>query len=306
MTIFGKIRGFVYNKALSRAEKKGDDRRYLSIMFFHRLGYRLHWDRPETLNEIIQWKKLNDRNPLYTEYADKYAVRRHVKETLGEAYLIPLLGVYERAEDIDFSALPDRFVLKCNHGAGYNIICRDKKKLDRDETVEKLNRWLSTPFYRYKREYHYKDIKPLILCEQFMKDDASDELNDYKFFCINGKVAFIQVDYDRYQNHTRNLYSRDWELLDVRISFPNYAGDPGEMPPAIPGMIEIAEKLAKGFDLVRVDLYLINGAVYFGEMTFTPGAGFSKYDPVSFEKQLGELLNKADAANYNGRNTEKD
>ena len=302
--IIGKLRGLVYEKALSRAEKKGDDRRYLSIMFYHRLGYRLHWDRPETLNEIIQWKKLCDRDPLYTEYADKYAVRKHVAETIGEEYLIPLLGVYERPEDIDYSALPDRFVLKCNHGAGYNIICRDKAALDKRETAQTLEKWLSTPFYRYKREYHYKDIKPLILCEQFMKDASSDELNDYKFFCIHGRVEVIQVDYDRYQNHTRNLYSRDWELLDVRISFPNHPGDPGAMPPAIPKMIGLAEKLAKGFDLVRVDLYLINGEVYFGEMTFTPGAGFSRYDPVSFERRLGKKLREG-GANAAGRYPQK-
>lgn len=290
MSSLGKIREALYSKVLSYADRSENDKMYLSIMFFHRLGYRLNWRHPSTFNEIIQWKKLYDHNPLFTEYADKYLVRQHIKEIIGEEYLIPLIKVYRNADEIDFSELPNSFVLKCNHGAGYNVICTNKETLNLKETVTKLNNWIATPFYKYKREYHYKNIQPLILCEEYMRDYDSDELKDYKFFCINGKVEFIQVDYDRSRNHTRNIYNRNWELLDVRISFPNNLCVPQDMPSSIPKMIQIAEKLADNFDMVRVDLYLINKKIYFGEMTFTPGAGFSRYEPKCFEKKLGSLL----------------
>jgi len=298
MFFLGKIRDKVYEMALKCADVKGNDELYLSIMFFHRLGYRLNLKKPVTLNQKIQWIKLYDHNPLYTKYADKYCVREHIKETIGEEYLIPLIGVYEAAEDIDFSILPDQFVLKCNHGAGYNIICKDKSMLNQDEIVSILAGWLKDPFYSYKREYHYKGIKPLILCEKFMKDVNADELNDYKFFCINGRVVFIQVDYDRYHHHTRNIYDLNLKLMNVRITFPNNSSPEKPLPKQIPEMINIAESLSVGFPIVRVDLYLVNGVVYFGEMTFTPGAGFSRYIPRSYEYELGSLVElKGDEVN---------
>ena len=266
------------------------DETYLKYMFYQRLGYRLHIKSPRSFNEKIQWIKLYDRNPLYTKLADKFQVRDFVKVKIGEKYLIPLLGVWERPEQIDFNSLPNQFVLKCNHGMGCNIICKDKKTLDQEKTKRLLAKWLKTDYSHYKREYHYKAIKPLIVCEQFMKDNKTDELIDYKFFCIGGKVQMIQMDFDRYKNHKRNLYDTNWNLLDLRISFPNYLNINIPRPDSLDEMIKCAETLSEGFLQVRVDLFLINNAIYFGEMTFTSGAGFSRYEPIEEDFKLGEKV----------------
>ncbi|MBQ6052027.1 MAG: glycosyl transferase [Clostridia bacterium] len=248
----------------------------------------MDWKNPKTFNQKLQWMKLYDKNPLYSLCADKIAVRSFVAAAIGEQYLVPCLGVYDRAEDIDYNALPERFVLKCNHGAKLNIICKDKSKLDIPAANAALNKWLKIRFWHQKREYHYKAIKPRIICEQYMEDENSDTLNDYKIFTFAGKPYMIQVDLDRFGEHRRNIYDTNWNLLDVEISFPK--GEDIPKPSILDRMLDCAKKLAEGFAEVRVDFYVVNGKLFFGEMTFFSGAGFSKYDPPSFERQLGDLL----------------
>lgn len=265
------------------------DKLYLSMLFKQRLGYSMDWKNPQSFNQKLQWMKLYDRNPLYSVCADKVEVRNFVAKTIGEQYLIPCLGVYDKAEDIDYSVLPDRFVLKCNHGAKYNVICKDKNSLNVQKTNANLNRWLKEKFWRIKREYHYKAIKPRILCEQYMEDRETGGLNDYKVFIIAGEPYMIQVDLDRFGEHQRNIYDKDWNLLEVEISFPKGPAVP--RPDNLDEMLECAEKLAKGFKEVRVDFYVINGKLYFGEMTFFSGAGFSKYQPREFEFAMGKRIN---------------
>lgn len=266
------------------------DSLYLKIMFYSRLGYRLNLKNPRSFNEKIQWIKLFDRNPKYSEYADKYRVRSFIEKELGKEYLIPLIGVYKNAEEIDFSMLPERFVLKCNHGYGCNIICNDKSKLNIEEAKSKLNGWLKKDYSKFKKEYHYKEIKPLIICEEFMIDNKYQDLFDYKFFCVGGTVQMIQVDFGRFEKHTRNLYDRNWNLLNLEISFPKNSEITLKKPVLLDKMIEFAERLAKGFAQVRVDFYVINERLYFGEMTFTSGAGFSRYKPLSFDYELGSKV----------------
>ncbi len=290
MSIIRKISGRLYKSALAYYDRRNDDERYLKVMFHHRLGYWPDLKHPRSFNEKLQWLKLHDHDPKYTLYADKYAVREHIREVLGDEYLIPLLGVYRSAAEIDFDSLPDQYVLKCNHGASYNVICTDKSRLDIDDTRKKLDQWLSMDFYREKREYHYRDIEKRIVCEKYMKDDQTAELNDYKFFCIGGKVRMIQVDFDRHTDHRRNLYDTEWNLLDVEISFPRAPELHKEPPARLHEMIAAAEKLSAEFPQVRIDFYYINGKVYFGEMTFFSGAGFSRYVPRSFEFELGKQL----------------
>lgn len=284
------IENRTYSLRLYLNNRFGTDETYLKCMFYHRLGYRLNLNHPETFNEKLQWMKLHDHNPKYTEYADKYKVREHISQVLGEDYLIPLIGVYSTPDEIPYDLLPDQFVLKCNHGAGYNYICKNKNTIDKDEVNRKLNGWLLEDFYLEKREYHYKDIERKIICEKYMEDDSFDTLLDYKFFCINGEVYMIQVDFDRFTDHRRNIYDVDWNLLDVEISFPKDTQRSVPRPVQLDKMIEFAEKLSKEFREVRVDFYLINGKIYFGEMTFFSGAGFSKYNPQSFEAEMGKKL----------------
>lgn len=290
MSSLGKFRNYIYVSLLRYFEKQNNDEMYLKVMFFHRLGYWPNFKNPKTFNEKLQWLKLHDHNPLYTVYADKYAVRPHIRDVMGDEYLIPILGVYESVDNIDFNRLPDQFVLKCNHGASFNIICKDKRKIDIAETKKLLKKWMMTDFYNDKKEYHYKDIKRCIICEKYMKDDHSKELMDYKFFCIGGKVRMIQVDFDRFSNHRRNLYDKDWKLLDVELSFPRAPDLYSEPPAKLSEMIRFAELLSKEFPQVRIDFFYINDRIYFGEMTFFSGAGFSKYKPRSFERKLGGYL----------------
>lgn len=264
------------------------DKLYLSLLFRQRLGYSMDWKNPQSFNQKLQWMKLHDKNPLYSTYADKVAVREFVANKIGERYLIPCLGIYNKAEDIDYESLPNQFVMKCNHGAKYNVICKDKKTLNILETNANLNMWLEEKFWRKKREYHYKAIKPRILCEQYMEDAESGGLNDYKVFMINGVPYIIQVDLDRFGQHQRNIYDSDWNLLDVEISFPK--GQDVPKPTILGEMLDCAKKLAEGFKEVRVDFYVINGKLYFGEMTFFSGAGFSRYKPRAFEFEMGKMI----------------
>ena len=284
------IENRTYSFRLYLNNRFGTDESYLKCMFYHRLGYRLNLNHPETFNEKLQWMKLHDHNPKYTEYSDKYKVRKHIAQVLGEEYLIPLIGVYSTPDEIPYDLLPEKFVLKCNHGAGYNYICKNKNMIDKDEVNRKLNGWLLEDFYLDKREYHYKDIERKIICEKYMEDDSFDTLLDYKFFCINGEVYMIQVDFDRFTDHRRNIYDVDWNLLDVEINFPKDTQRSVRRPVQLDKMIEFAEKLSKEFREVRVDFYLINDRIYFGEMTFFSGAGFSKYTPQSFEAEMGKKL----------------
>jgi len=264
------------------------DKLYLSILFKQRLGYAMNWKNPQSFNQKLQWMKLYDRNPLYSICADKIEVRDFVAKTIGEKYLIPCLGIYDRAEDIDYSSFPNRFVLKCNHGAKYNIICKDKTQLRIYDTNKVLNKWLKSKFWRLKREYHYKTIKPRIICERYMEDAITGELNDYKVFMFDGKPYMIQVDLNRFGKHQRNIYDPKWNLLDVEISFPNGPNVP--KPKVLDEMLECAGKLAEGFKEVRIDFYLVNEKLYFGEMTFFSGAGFSRYKPRKFEFEMGKKL----------------
>ena len=285
-----RIPSFVFNSVLRILDKHASDETYLSWLFYSRLGYWPNLRHPRSFNEKLQWMKMHDHNPLFSLYADKYRVREHITKTIGERYLIPMLGVYDKAEDIDFDILPDQFVLKCNHGAGCNVICKDKSKLNREDIVRKLKRWMETDFSHYKREYHYASIERKIICEQYMLDNESGELRDYKFFCIGGEIQMIQVDMGRFSRHTRNIYDKDWNLLDVEISFPRDTTCIIKPPKELEEMKYIAETLSKEFMQVRVDLYVINHQVYFGELTFFSGAGFSKYHPMHFEFDLGKKL----------------
>lgn len=285
-----KIPSSVNKRVLQFLDKYASDELYLSWMFYYRLGYWPNLRNPRSFNEKLQWLKLHDHNPLYSLCADKYRVREYVSEIIGERYLIPIYGVYDRTDEIDFDTLPNQFVFKCNHGAGCNVICTNKDLLNKKEAINKLNCWMATDFSHYKREYHYSDIERKIICEKFMKDEESGELRDYKFFCIGGVIQMIQVDMGRFTLHTRNIYDKDWNLLDVEISFPRETEHVINKPKELDEMKSIAEKLSKGFLQVRVDLYVINHKVYFGELTFFSGAGFSKYKPREFEFALGEKL----------------
>lgn len=251
-------------------------------------GHDLDLDNPKRYTEKIQWRKLYDDNPLYSVLADKYAVREWVKEKIGEEYLIPLLGVWRRAEDIDFDLLPDSFVLKTNNAYKTNIIVRNKKKINRKHVIEQMNHWLAYPFWAESGEFQYKDISPMIVAEKYMKCEGSKDLVDYKFFCFGGKPWCCIVDVDRYHGHKRIVYDLDWIQQDWRINQYETYADGIEKPAQLKAMLALVETLCEGFSHVRVDLYLIDQKIYFGEMTFTPSSGYMHFHPDEYDYILGD------------------
>lgn len=262
----------------------------LEDWYYQKTGVHMDIDNPKTFNEKIQWMKLYDSTPEKTRLADKYLVRDWVKEKIGEEYLIPLLGVWDKFDDINFDELPEKFVLKCNHGSAYNIIVTNKYELDFEKTRKKINDWMNENFaFKYGFELHYKDISRKIIAEQYIETPDND-LKDYKFLCFSGEPKYIWVDKDRYTQHKRNIYDLNWNLLDKKINTKYSNFSPCEKPYNLDKMLDFARILSKDFNFVRVDFYENKGKLYFGEMTFTTSSGTEKVYPDEFAYELGQMI----------------
>jgi hypothetical protein len=268
------------------------DKQYLKLVYWGETGKRLNIIDPKSFNEKLQWLKLNDRKPEYRIYVDKYAVRSYIAETIGEEYLIPLIGVYDKVEEIDWDSLPDKFVLKCTHGSGSNIICPDKNKLNIEEAKKKLKKWMNKNWYWFGREWPYRNVKPRILCEKYLVDESGKELIDYKFMCFNGEVKCIFVCSNRNSPLGLNIdiYNVDWNLMPFGRPNSPRTGVKIPKPRNFNKMIEFAEKLAKDIPFIRVDFYEVDGHLYFGELTFYPTSGFGKFTPEYYDDILGSWL----------------
>lgn len=265
---------------------------YLINQFEQCVGYTPNIDYPRSFNEKIQWLKMYYRNPLMTKCADKYSVRRFVKEKIGEKYLIPLLGVYGTSNEINFEKLPEKFVLKVNNGSGKNIICKNKKELDIQETKNKLTEWLKpeNSHYYYLYEWAYKNIKPKIICEKYIEQKNHD-LYDYKFYCFHGKVRLIHFTSERNTELKINYYDTNWNFLPLeKDNHPNNKQNIRK-PKHLDKMLKIAEILSNDFPFVRVDLYYINNIIHFGELTFYSGNGMNVYKPSDWDYKIGKYLN---------------
>lgn len=247
---------------------------YLKLLYRYKLGKKLDLERPQTYNEKIQWMKVHYRNPLYTKLADKYGVREYISKRIGEEYLIPLIGVYDKFDDIDFDTLPEQFVIKCTHDSGGLVICRDKKQLDIKKAKAKIERCLKRNYFLNSREWVYNDIKPRIVIEKYMVDESGYELKDYKFFCFDGsaKVMFMATDRSGEEETKFDFFDMDFNHLDLRNGHPNSVRKL-EKPERFEEMAALAEKISEGLPHARVDLYNINGKLYFGEVTFFHWSG---------------------------------
>lgn len=265
---------------------------YLKIKYRLTMGRKLDLNNPETFNQKLQWLKLYDRKPEYTQMVDKYEVRKYIKEIIGEEYLIPLLGVYDSFEEIDFDNLPDEFVLKPNHTSGNVFICKDKSKIDYKKLKKEVNRWLKREYYWLHREWPYRNVKPRILCEKYLVDESGKELIDYKFMCFNGEVKCIFVCSNRNSPLGLNIdiYNVDWNLMPFGRPNSPRTGVKIPKPRNFNKMIEFAEKLAKDIPFIRVDFYEVDGHLYFGELTFYPTSGFGKFTPEYYDDILGSWL----------------
>ena len=280
----------IYRKICTWGMKVLPDKLYLTMLYQVRTGKKINWKNPKSFNEKLNWLKVYDRRQDYVKMADKYEVREYIKKKLGEEYLIPILGVWNKAEEIDFCSLPKQFVLKCTHDSASVVICKDKDLFNKEDAIKKLNKSLKINYFYPSREWPYKKIKPRIIAETYMVDDSHTELKDYKIYNFNGKPELIQVDFGRFTNHERNLYSTEWEYIDEQIEYPKNPNIQIMKPGNLNEMLQCAEKLSEGIPSVRTDFYSINGKTYFGEITFYQEGGFGKFETESYERKLGDLI----------------
>lgn len=267
------------------------DRIYLQIVYFRHFKKFIDFDNPKTFNEKIQWLKLNYRKEEYTNLVDKYRVKQYITKLIGEEYVIPTLGVWKNVDDIDFKSLPEKFVLKCNNDSGGIVICKNKKDFDEVKAKSFLKERLKNNGYWYGREWPYKNVKPCIIAEKYMEDSISKDLKDYKFFCFNGSMEFFYIDIDRFIEHRANYYDRNGNFLPFGKKYcpPDYTKKI-EMPKNLDKMIELAETISHNIVLSRIDFYEIDGQVYFGEITFYPGSGFSPFTDEKWDYKLGDMI----------------
>lgn len=274
------------------------DKSFLSLKFRLRMGYFMDWKHPRTFSEKLQWLKLYDRRSEYTVMADKVTVKTWVAERIGSEYIIPTLGVWQVPKDVDFDMLPDQFVIKCNHNSGTGMyICKDKSQLDVERVRQGLQKGLRENYCRRAVEWPYRNIPRRIIAEQYLQDnDQKGDLFDYKFFCFNGIPRYCQVIRDRSTKETIDFYDMAWEHQDFVGLFSRSDenirnGDVGVARPILlDEMQEICKQLSRGIPFVRIDLYLVNGRIYFGEMTFFPAGGIGVFTPDDWNYKFGDLL----------------
>ena len=299
MSIRTKFRNFRENprySVLNQFEKIAPivpDKLYLRIKFFLRTGEKLHLKHPKTYNEKIQWLKLYGRQPINRVMADKYLVKQYIAERLGEEYVIPLLGVWDSPDEIDFGSLPNRFVLKCNHNSGGGMcICKDKTKLDIETVKDDLRRGMKDDYYIRSREKAYKDIPHKVIAEAFMEDSVTKDLRDYKFFCFNGKpkVLFVATGREKGEHEVKfDFFDMEYSHLPITNGHPNSNPYP-KKPTTFDKMKKLAAQLSEGIPHVRVDFYEVDGKVYFGEFTFSHWSGMTPFEPKEWDKIFGDWI----------------
>ena len=288
----------IFHKMVARIAAKGmlnflSDENYLKIVYWARMGRKLNLSSPKRYTEKIQWLKLNNRKPEYTIMVDKYLVKKYVADIIGEEYIIPTLGVWDRFEDIDFSSLSQQFVLKCTHDSGGLVICKDKKILDIEQAKVKINKSLSKNYYKAGREWAYKDVKPRIIAETYMEDNEDGELRDYKFFAFDGEVKALFIATDRGLKDTEtkfDFFDENFNHLEFTNGHPNSDILPHK-PKNFEKMKQLAAILSKGIPHARIDFYEVDEKVLFGEITFSHWSGMVPFEPDKWDYNFGEWIN---------------
>ena len=271
--------------------KKLNDALVLKMLYKIKTGKKLYLDNPKTFNEKLQWLKINDRKDIYTKMVDKYEVKKYVSNIIGEEYIIPTLGIYEKFDEIEFDKLPKSFVIKCTHDSGGIVIVKDKTKFDLKKAKKIINKSLKKNFYYVGREWPYKNVKPRIIIEKYMSNNGN-ELEDYKIHNFNGNPEIILVCRDRFKNTglTEDFFNYKWEHLDVKR--PSHGNSKEKIPKPIKldKILDLSKKLSKNIAFVRTDFYIINNKIYFGEITFYPASGFDNFVPDKYDKILGDMI----------------
>lgn len=294
-----KLKSFIENPVyfITSPAAKGwlnwvPDNIYVKALYRATIRRKCNLKNPVGYNEKLQWLKLHDRNPEYIQMVDKYEVRSYIAELFGEEYLVPCLGVYESVDDIDVAKLPEQFVLKCTHDSGSVEICMGKASFDWDAVKSHLESAMKRNYYSTYREWPYKTVKPRIVVEQYMVDDESLDLPDYKIMCFNGEARIIEHHENRFtgETHTQTFYTRDWNVLPITQPGLPLTHTPVRRPEQLDDMLSMSEQIAKDMYHARIDWYIINGKIYFGEITFYDGSGFEPFDSWEMEEYLGSQI----------------
>lgn len=278
---------------LNKGARLFSDKKFLKMKFRLEMGQKLDLENPKTFNEKLQWLKLYNRKPEYTTMVDKYAVKEYVTSIIGREHIIPTLGVWNSVDEIDWDSLPNQFVLKTTHGGGGGgvAICKDKSSFDKAKARKILQKSLDGDIYWNYREWPYKDVPKRIIAEQFMSNNGKD-LEDYKIHCFNGEPKFILVCSNRYGKGAMidDFYSPDWELMDVRRPGHPKSEKASKAPEQLKQMLELSRILSKEIPFLRTDFYIIQDKIYFGELTFFPASGMSKFEPEEWDYTFGNYL----------------
>lgn len=268
------------------------DKPYLKLIYKGYVGKRLNLDNPITYNEKLQWLKLYDRKPLYTQMVDKYEAKKYVATIIGDKYIIPTYGIWENFDEIDFDKLPNQFVLKTTHDSGGIVIVEDKNKFDIEKARKKINKSLSHKFFYINREWPYKNVKPRIIAEKFMENEETKDLKDYKWFCFGGTPHYLFIASDRQNPNEEtkfDFYDMDFVHLPITNEHPN-SEDGGTSPKSFDLMKKLASKLSTGLPQARIDFYEVNGQVYFGEITLSHWGGLGRFNPEEWDTTFGNLI----------------
>lgn len=264
---------------------------YLRLKYLRNTGQWLHLNPPRNYTESLQWLKLYDRNPLYRSLVDKYEAKKIVASIIGEEYVVPLLGVWDDADSIDFGSLPEQFVIKCTHLSGKVYCCRNRAEFDENAVRESLRRDLTLDYYSAGHEWPYKSLKGRIIAEEYLSDGTSAAITDYKFFCFSGEPKMAYISKDASDNPTTDFFDMDYNHLPIRMRDPNSSILP-KKPEQFELMKELARKLSSDFPHVRIDFYLSGGRVYFGEYTFYHCSGFSLVQPEEWNVKMGAMIDR--------------
>ncbi len=267
------------------------DKVFLSLKYYKTFRVFPNWKSPKTFNEKLQWLKLYNRKPEYTILVDKYSVKKYVANIIGEEYIIPTIGVWEKPSEIDFNTLPSKFVLKATHDSGRVLICKDKESLDINAARSMMQKSIQRNFYAVTREWPYKNVKRRIIAEQYMEDEDDSELRDYKYMCFNGNVfcCFVCSERQSKDGLKVTFFDKQWNRLPFERHYPTSSVKIPK-PSQYEKMIELASILSKNIPFVRCDFYEIKGKVYFGELTFFPGGGVEEFSPEEWDLTLGNLI----------------
>ena len=260
-----------------------------SLRYFIRHKKIANFKNPTTFSEKLGHLKLYRHSDILSNLCDKYLVKNHVRRKIGDKYVLDTLHISSEPKTIPFKDLPNSFIVKATHGSGWNIIVKDKTNIDYKYIIKKCEFFLSMNYYYFGRECQYKNIKPQIMIEELLLDEKGNIPNDYKFFCFNGKVKFIQVDINRGVSHNRDFYDLNWNKMPFELKYPSYEYNI-DKPINIKDMIEVSELLSESLNFARIDLYSIFNRIYFGEITLTPGNNLEKFSPSKYDRIFGGCL----------------